>query len=550
MTETSQTANVLEPTTDRANGRAGPRGSPSPLAGRLVGRTIPNMLVVLALAGLAVWGHSTRWKLPRFAELSGQTGADKDDWCKEHCVPESQCIECNPGLLPRGKTYGWCKVHGVHECPLEHPDVAQLPSPRQITRKGLERAQRALAFTDRPANNSKYKLHLRRIQFASEQAIARAGIKVEAAWRKPELVEGIAANGEITYDQTRVANLSVPVSGKISYVLKEVGQPVQENDVLALVDAAEVGKAKAEFLQTLALLDLRDRTFESLREANREGGVPAASLQQAETALREVKIRLVAAQQALGNFGLPVRTEDFNRLSPAEAGQRVQFLGLPKALADGLKTKTTTANLIPVKAPFAGVVVARKVVAGEQAGASKILFVIADTRRMWLTLQVRQEDAPRLRAHDSSTGKSGQTVEFRPAGFDQDVSGEVVWVSTAVDQKTRTVQVRANLPNRDGQLRDGTFGSGRIILRQEKKAVVVPNEAVQWVSDSHVVFVRDKNYEDKGAFKVFHVRTVRPGARDGKVTEIIAGVLPGEMVVTKGSGLLRSELLKNNLGEG
>ena len=50
--------------------------------------------------------------------------------------------------------------------------------------------------------------------------------------------------------------------------------------------------------------------------------------------------------------------------------------------------------------------------------------------------------------------------------------------------------------------------------------------------------------------KVFHVRTVRLGAKNEKFTEIIAGVLPGEVVATKGSDVLRAELLKNNLGEG
>jgi cobalt-zinc-cadmium efflux system membrane fusion protein len=43
---------------------------------------------------------------------------------------------------------------------------------------------------------------------------------------------------------------------------------------------------------------------------------------------------------------------------------------------------------------------------------------------------------------------------------------------------------------------------------------------------------------------------VRIGAKDDKYTEIIAGVLPCEVVTTKGSGVLRAELLKNNLGEG
>jgi cobalt-zinc-cadmium efflux system membrane fusion protein len=49
---------------------------------------------------------------------------------------------------------------------------------------------------------------------------------------------------------------------------------------------------------------------------------------------------------------------------------------------------------------------------------------------------------------------------------------------------------------------------------------------------------------------VFYARSVRPGARDGKQTEIIAGLLPGEVVATTGSASLRSELLKSNLGEG
>lgn len=80
--------------------------------------------------------------------------------------------------------------------------------------------------------------------------------------------------------------------------------------------------------------------------------------------------------------------------------------------------------------------------------------------------------------------------------------------------------------------------------------MVVPNEAVHWEGHCHIVFVRDKNYLKEGAFKVFHVRKVRPGVKDESHTEIIAGVLPHEVVASKGSGILRAELLKANLGEG
>ena len=78
----------------------------------------------------------------------------------------------------------------------------------------------------------------------------------------------------------------------------------------------------------------------------------------------------------------------------------------------------------------------------------------------------------------------------------------------------------------------------------------VPNEAVQWDGCCSVVFVRDKDYLKPDAPKVFHVRKVRTGAKDGTNTEVVAGVLPGELVVTKGSGLLLTELLRGSLGEG
>jgi cobalt-zinc-cadmium efflux system membrane fusion protein len=110
--------------------------------------------------------------------------------------------------------------------------------------------------------------------------------------------------------------------------------------------------------------------------------------------------------------------------------------------------------------------------------------------------------------------------------------------------------VRADLPNPEGTLKANAFGTGKIVLRQENNAIAVPNEAVQWDGDCFVVFARDKNYFKKDAPKFFHVRKVRPGAKDENYTELLAGVLPGEVVATKGSGVLRGELLKNNLGEG
>lgn len=502
-------------------------------------QAIPNVFVLAALAGLAYWGHHTGWTVPSFAALTGGESKGRDDWCSEHGVPESQCIECNTDLLPRGQDYGWCRKHGIPNCPFEHPEIAQLPEPPPITPADLERARRALDLLPRPENNSKCKLHQRRIQFASQGAVEKVGIEVAPVWEAP-VVEAISANGEITYDQTRVARLSARVPGTIWSVPKQLGDQVRRGEVLALVDAAEVGKAKAEFLQAVTQLRLRSTTYEKLRSAG--PAIAEKELRETKSAFHEAEIRLLSAQQALVNLGLLVGAEEVKDLTEKQIAARIQFLGLPDSLIQSLDAKTTTANLLPIPAPLDGIVVTREVVAGEVVDTAKVLFVVADPRQMWLTLNLRQEDTKKLAL--------GQPVRFRTDGTGEEVQGRIAWISTNVDEKTRTVKVRANLANPEGRLRASMFGLGQVVLREEKHAITVPSEAVHWDGDCFVVFVRDKNFLEKDAPKVFHVRKVRIGAKDAQNTEIIAGVLPGELVASKGSGTLRAELLKNNLGEG
>jgi cobalt-zinc-cadmium efflux system membrane fusion protein len=87
-------------------------------------------------------------------------------------------------------------------------------------------------------------------------------------------------------------------------------------------------------------------------------------------------------------------------------------------------------------------------------------------------------------------------------------------------------------------------------LRYEPRAVVVPSEAVHWDGCCNVVFVRDKNFLAEGSPKFFHVRKVRTGFKDDNGTEIIVGLLPGEVVASKNSVVLEAQLLKSNLGAG
>lgn len=498
---------------------------------------VPNLVVFSVLGGVMYLGHHTGWKLPKMSSLMGTAPVAADDWCAEHLVPESSCIECRTDLLPKDKPQGFCREHGVAECVIHHPELAQVKGAPQLPKYDTVKA---ISLVARPENNSRNTMHSRRVQFSSAESATKAGIDVDVVQERP-ILDAITANGELMFDPTRVGHLAARVPGNVAAVFKMIGDEVAAGDVLALIDASQVGQAKSQFLQAAVQHKLRKTTVDRLRPIATNGALPQKSLIEAESALQESEVALIASRQALANLGfdLPEGLEDRDARSLADD---LRLLGVPQNAAALVPEGTKTANLIPVRASYKGVLIASQVVAGEVVDTSKPLFTVSDPHRMWLMLNVRQEDAKYVRR--------GQTVRFQADNGDRMVAGQVAWISPAVDEQTRTMQVRVAVGNEDGTLQDKTFGTGRIILREEPNAIVVPRDAVQSTPDASFVFVRDKNYFDEKSPKFFHVRQVRLGARDDLYVELLAGVLPGEVIASKGSNVLLAQLLRSNLGAG
>lgn len=507
---------------------------------RIVGAA-PTLGVIAALAGLAYWGHRTDWTLPRFSSLIGRDAVPPEAWCGDHNVAESQCIECDSEVVPRERDYGWCKEHGVAQCPLHHPEVAELDEAPRVTPDDFARAARALSLRPRPENNSRCKLHLRRIQFASTAAVEKAGVDIDVAHQRP-ILEAAVANGEIVYDQTRMAHLVSRVLGTAWRVRRQVGDRVAQGEILALIDAAEVGKAKSDFLQALTHVRHETVKVDRLKPLAEARTVSGKQFQEAEAALEDAQIALAGSQQLLTNLGFSIDADELAELSVAEISEHLRLVGIPDEIAASLDAKAATSNLFPLRSPIEGVVVERDLVAGEVVDTTTPLFTVADIGQMWLMLDVRQEDAKYL--------SLGQKVLFRPSDGGPEIKGALSWISTSIDDRTRTLKARVELPNAEGRLRANTFGAGRIVLREEPRAVVVPDEAVHSDGCCQVVFVRDKDYLRPDAPKFFHVRKVRTGVKDGGNTEIIVGLMPGEVIAAKNSVVLEAQLLKGNLGAG
>lgn len=498
---------------------------------------LPNLVVFSLLGSVLYLGHHTAWKMPKMSMVLGTTTVPADDWCSEHLVPESQCIECKPELYPKPKSFGFCHEHGVAECVIHHPELAQVKGKPELPKYDTSGA---IGVVVRPENNSRNTLHTQRIQFVSADSVTKLGIDVDVV-QEAKMMDSVSANGELMFDPTRVTHLSAKAPGTVAFVYRTIGDAVRSGDILALVDAAQVGQAKTQLLQAAVQVQLRKHAVDRLGGIAKSGAIAQKSLIEAESSLQEAEVSLISARQALTNLGLDV-SGALDGKDATKIADDIRFLGIPTSLAATLPRGTSTANLIPVRASYDGVVVASEVVAGEVVETTKTLFTVADPQKIWLLVNVPQESAKYV--------KRGLPVRFRSEEESEIVTGNIAWISPSIDEHNRTLSVRVVIENPDGKLRDHTFGTAQIVLREEPNAIVVPTEAVQSTADAHFVFVRDKNYFDEAAPKVFHVRQVRMGARDGQHVELLAGVLPGEIIATKGSSVILAQLLRSSLGAG
>ena len=80
--------------------------------------------------------------------------------------------------------------------------------------------------------------------------------------------------------------------------------------------------------------------------------------------------------------------------------------------------------------------------------------------------------------------------------------------------------------------------------------MLVPTEAIQSEGCCSVVFVKDKQSQTPEDLQIYHIRQVRTGGRTGGKTEILAGLLPGEMIVTKGERCPQGRAAKAKIGAG
>jgi len=307
-------------------------------------------------------------------------------------------------------------------------------------------------------------------QLLSEQQIPVITVPVE---RLPLAVE-IEAVG------TARAREAVDITSKAANIVTAVrfteGQPVAQGQVLVELDGAQ---AKADLVAAQAALKESESTFKRSRDLYARQALSESQLEQIEATLIANQARVASAQARV---------------------------------ADTV-----------IRAPFAGKVGLRRVSVGSLVSPGMVITTLDDSSVIKLDFDVPESFVAVLEA---GLAVAATSVAYPGATFE----GRVASVDSRVDPVSRSVTVRAEIPNAGAQLKPGMFMSVRV-SREPTPALVVPESAIVPERGSVFVFVVSEGRATR--------REVAIGRREPGRVELVAGVEPGERVVVQGTQKVR-----------
>jgi len=314
----------------------------------------------------------------------------------------------------------------------------------------------------------------------SQQAVGVVTARVENV----PLAIQIEALG--TARASEAVNITSKIANTITAVRFTEGQRVQRGDVLVELDAAQ---ARADLAAAEAALKESESTFKRSRDLYARQALSESQLEQIEATFSGNKARVAAARARV---------------------------------ADAV-----------IQAPFSGRVGLRQVSVGSLINPGTTITTLDDTSVMKLDFAVPETFVavvePGLPVAATSVAYPGRSFE-----------GKVVSVDSRVDPVSRSVTVRAEIPNQEGLLKPGMFLAVRL-SRPPTPALVVPESALVPERGSVFVFV----VQDGVATR----RQVTVGRREPGRVELVSGVVEGDRVVVQGTQKFRGGSLVTEVGK-
>lgn len=311
----------------------------------------------------------------------------------------------------------------------------------------------------------------------SSQTAQNLGIRIEKVSTK-SFGESFSAVGRIEPDERRFYTVQTRIPGFVERLsVRAVGDPVSKGQKIAEIYAPELLAAQQEYL---ALLELNSVDSDN------------------------------ALKQAARN--------------------RLKLLGMTEGEITAITKSGKSSPRFGVYAPASGIVTELGVRQGGQLMAGSSLVQISDLSQVWIIAEVPERDAARL--------KPGIAADVQLQSLPGEIfKGKVGYLYPMLNDTSRTLQVRIELPNKGNRLRPGMYANVQF-TGQTHDALSVPTESIIATGKRKIVIVKEVHLKESGGYRPVEITT---GQERDNYTEILSGLSAGEEVVVSGQFLIDSE---------
>jgi membrane fusion protein (multidrug efflux system) len=300
-------------------------------------------------------------------------------------------------------------------------------------------------------------------------------VKTEKPQRLTVLYQ-LQYNGDVK--AMRQANIFSKVSGNLEKIYADLGDYVQGNQLLAIIDSTELYQ---QVLEQAATYQNARLNFQRTRQLLDQDMLPKEEADNAHTSMKIAE----------ANFTLA-------------------------------KTRLRYAC---ITAPFSGFITKRFLDPGALVAAdNSLLFTLMDLNRVKIDINILEKDTPLI-------PRLNQAIIVADALPDQKFEGKITRHSQAIDLATRTMLVEVEVPNPDHRLKPGMFVTTDLIYDKHLQAVTVPSSAVLKDEQGRYLFIEENDRAKRQSIDI--------GVEQDSRTEILNGLNGTENIITTGQQFVR-----------
>lgn len=263
----------------------------------------------------------------------------------------------------------------------------------------------------------------------------------------PPSLPALILSARITYAEDGFSRISSPLQGPVLEVRVKLGQAVKAGDVLMVIDAADIAKAYAAYVEEISELGLAERNYELTKDLYEAQAMSLKDLEHAENDLNRERAEFKQAKGQLLSLRVPAA-----ELSKPLAQQQIT-------------------SRFELRSPLTGTVVERNVTPGQIVGPASDapLFTVANLGRLQVVADVYEHDLSGIQigAVASMTVEAYPGIEF-PA--------TIAVIGDVVDPATRTIKIRATVSNEDRRLKPEMFARLTLAGQRVSPKMVLPDK--------------------------------------------------------------------------